>query len=125
DELFEAIDADVEDFVPAFYADYEFEGQHWAAPYARSTPLFYYNRDMFEAAGLPDRGPETWDELASWAEALDEQVADDGAPFGLRLGSSWSAWWFQNMIWGHGGTYSDSWDVTLDTPEALAAGEFV
>ncbi|MEE6281477.1 ABC transporter substrate-binding protein [Georgenia sunbinii] len=125
DELLEAIDADAEDYVPALYADYEFEGQHWAAPYARSTPLFYYNQDMWQAAGLPDRGPETWEELASWADALDEQVPDDGAPFGLRLGASWSAWWFQNMLWGQGGNYSDSWDVTLDTPEALAGGQFV
>ncbi len=125
DDVFAAIDADPEDFVPALYADYEFEGQHWAAPYARSTPLFYYNRDMWEAAGLPDRGPETWEELAEWAEPLSEQVADDGAPLGMRLGSSWSAWWFENMIWGHGGEYSDGWDVTLDTPEAIAGGEFV
>jgi len=29
-------------------------------PYARSTPLFYYNKDHYAAAGLPDRAPETW-----------------------------------------------------------------
>ncbi|EYR62049.1 glycerol 3-phosphate ABC transporter substrate-binding protein [Actinotalea ferrariae CF5-4] len=125
DGVFEHLEVDVEDYVPAFYGDYEYEGQHWAAPYARSTPLFYYNTEMWEAAGLPDRGPQTWAELAEWQEALDAQVPADSAPLGLSLGPSWSAWWFKNMLWGHGGQYSDEWETTLDTPEALAAGEFV
>ncbi|MBX9245686.1 ABC transporter substrate-binding protein [Actinotalea ferrariae] len=125
DGVFEHLDVDTEDFVPALYGDYEYDGAHWAAPYARSTPLFYYNKDMWAAAGLPDRGPETWDELGEWSEALRTQVPVDGAPMGLATGPSWSAWWFQNMLWAHGGQYSDGWETTLDTPEALAAGEFV
>ncbi|MGN8244388.1 ABC transporter substrate-binding protein [Cellulomonas soli] len=125
DDVFDHLDADVEDFNPALYGDYEYDGAHWAAPYARSTPLFYYNKDKWAAAGLPDRGPETWAELADWSAALDAQVPADSAPLGLALGTSWSAWWFQNMIWGQGGQYSDQWTTTLDTPEAIAAGEFV
>ncbi len=39
-------------------------------PFARSTPLFYYNKKHWTAAGLPDRGPNTWDELAQWAPKL-------------------------------------------------------
>ncbi|MBC7290299.1 MAG: ABC transporter substrate-binding protein [Actinotalea sp.] len=125
DDVFEHLEVDVDDFVPAFRSDYEYEGQHWAAPYARSTPLFYYNKDMWAAAGLPDRGPETWAELGQWQEALAEQVPADSAPLGLSVGPSWSAWWFKNILWGHGGRYSDEWDTTLDTPEALEAGEFL
>ncbi len=33
------------------------KGQSWAVPFARSTPILYYNRDAFAKAGLPDRGP--------------------------------------------------------------------
>lgn len=125
DGVFEHLDVDADDFVPALYGDYEYEDQHWAAPYARSTPLFYYNKDMWTAAGLPDRGPETWDELAGWSDELRAQVPADGAPMGLATGPSWSAWWFQNMVWGQGGQYSDGWEPTLDSPETIAAGEFV
>ena len=125
DEVFEAIDADAADFNPALYGDYEYDGAHWAAPYARSTPLFYYNKDMWAAAGLPDRGPETWAEFAQWGAQLDAQVPADSAPLGLATGTSWAAWWFENMIWGHGGEYSDGWDTTLTSPEALEAGEFL
>lgn len=125
DDVFADLGVDTEDYVPALYGDYEYDGAHWAAPYARSTPLFYYNKDMWAAAGLPDRGPQTWAEFAEWTGALRTQLPADGAPFGLSLGTSWSAWWFENMIWGQGGQYSDGFDMTLGTDEALAAGDFV
>ncbi len=125
DDVFEAIDADADDFQEGLYGDYEYDGQHWAAPYARSTPLFYYNKTMWEAAGLPDQGPETWEQLQEWSTALEAQVPEGGSPFGLSLGTSWSAWWFENMIWGQGGQYSDEFDVTLDSEESLAGGEFL
>ncbi len=125
DDVFEHLEADADDFQPALYADYEYEGQHWAAPYARSTPLFYYNKDMWAAAGLPDRGPETWAELEEWNASLSEQVPDGGSTFGLSTGPSWGAWWFENMIWGHGGQYSDGFDLTLDSEESIAGGQFL
>jgi sn-glycerol 3-phosphate transport system substrate-binding protein len=125
DDIFEHLDADADDFQPGLYGDYEYDGQHWAAPYARSTPLFYYNKTMWQAAGLPDEGPETWEQLQEWSPALESQVPAEGSPFGLSVGTSWSAWWFENMIWGHGGQYSDEFDVTLDSEESLAGGEFL
>lgn len=125
DDVFEHLDADADDFVPALYGDYEYDGQHWAAPYARSTPLFYYNKEKWAAAGLPDRGPETWDEMQEWSAALAGQVPADSKPLGLSTGPSWAAWWFENMIWGAGGQYSDEWTTTLDTPEAVAGGQFL
>ncbi|CAM3769142.1 ABC transporter substrate-binding protein [Isoptericola cucumis] len=125
DDVMEHLDADAADFQPALYADYEYDDQHWAVPYARSTPLFYYNKDLWKAAGLPDRGPKTWAELEKWDRSLKKETPKDGSTFGLSTGPSWGAWWFENMIWGTGGAYSDGFDLTLDTPEALAGGEFV
>ncbi|UFU07029.1 ABC transporter substrate-binding protein [Ruania halotolerans] len=125
DDVFAHLGSDTSDFVPTFYSDYEYDGAHYAAPYARSTPLFYYNKALWAQAGLPDRGPETWAELQEWAPALREVVPADGAPLGNGIGPSWSAWWFSNIIWGMGGAMSDEWTVTLDTEEALAAGNFV
>lgn len=125
DDVFAHLGVDVEDYNSTLYSDYEYEGQHYAAPYARSTPLFYYNKDLFAQAGLDDRGPQTWQEFEQWAPALAEVVPADGAPLGLGLGTSWSAWWMSNVLWGHGGQFSAEWEVTLDTPEAHAAGEWV
>ncbi|GAA4417200.1 ABC transporter substrate-binding protein [Georgenia halophila] len=125
DDVFSHLEVDTADYVETLYSDYVYSGQHFAAPYARSTPLFYYNKDLWSQAGLPDRGPQTWEELQEWSTALRDVVPADGAPLGNGIGPSWSAWWFSNIIWGQGGAMSEEWDVTLDTPEALTAGNFV
>jgi sn-glycerol 3-phosphate transport system substrate-binding protein len=114
---------DTADYNPTLYEDYAFNGQHWALPYARSTPLFYYNRGVWQQAGLPDRAPETWEEFEQWAPALAQVVGR--APLGLGTATSWAAWWFCNFMWGRGGAYSQEWTVTLDKPETLEAGEYV
>lgn len=49
------------------------DGQYWSVPFQRSTVAFYYNRDLFEEAGLdPDSPPVNRQELAEYAEALSE-----------------------------------------------------
>jgi sn-glycerol 3-phosphate transport system substrate-binding protein len=123
DGLAEHLQADTTDFNKTLYDDYAFDGQHWAFPYARSTPLFYYNRDVWQRAGLPDRAPQTWDEFEQWAPALAGVIG--APPLGLGKGTSWTAWWFCNIAWGRGGAYSDEWTVTLDRPETLEAGEYL
>ncbi len=52
-------------------------------------------------------------------------MPEGGSAFGLSTGPSWGAWWFENMIWGEGGQYSDEWEVTLDTPQAQAGGQLL
>lgn len=121
DPLFEAVEADTSTYVDALYGDYLYEGEHYGAPYARSTPLFYYNVDHYEAAGL-DAAPETWDEVLSHSEAL--SGADTGAsPFGFPPQAEYPAWTMANLVWSHGGAWSDEWDfspLTSDgTVEAL------
>lgn len=49
-------------------------------PFARSTPIFYYNRDAWAEAGLPDHGPETWNEFAEWAPKTRAASATTSAP---------------------------------------------
>ncbi len=123
DQLAKHLDFGTEDFNTTLYNDYEFSESHWAVPYARSTPLFYYNKSVWEKAGLPDRAPKTWAEFDEWAPKI--QSASDVVPLGLGKGTSWTAWWFCNMLWGAGGAYSKDWTMTLDTPEALEAAEYL
>ena len=53
DQLAKHLEFDTADFNTTLYGDYEFTESHWAVPYARSTPLFYYNKAVWEKAGLP------------------------------------------------------------------------
>ena len=69
DDLFGLAGVDTGDYVDSLLADYEFDGRHYALPYARSTPLFYYNKPLWQAAGLPDRGPTTWHEFERMGSA--------------------------------------------------------
>jgi sn-glycerol 3-phosphate transport system substrate-binding protein len=125
DDLLATLDVDVDDFQGALYADYEFDGQHWAVPYGRSTPMFYYNREVWEQAGLPDRGPETWTEFREWSPQLAAVLPADGAPMGWSApGPSNTAWFAQNVLWAHDASYSREWEWTLDTDEALWVGDF-
>ncbi|SEF01597.1 carbohydrate ABC transporter substrate-binding protein, CUT1 family [Arthrobacter alpinus] len=123
DQLAKHLDFGTDDFNTTLYNDYAFTDSHWAIPYARSTPLFYYNKSVWEKAGLPDRAPKTWTEFDEWAPKI--QSAGGVMPLGLGKGTSWTAWWFCNMLWGAGGAYSKDWTMTLDTPEALEAAKYL
>ncbi|WP_369137320.1 ABC transporter substrate-binding protein [Modestobacter versicolor] len=123
-DLWSAADLDVDGYVESLVSDYEFDGKNYALPYARSTPLFYYNKQMWAAAGLPDRGPETWAEFAEWAPRL--ASANPGIPpLALPDGSNYLDWHFQGMIWTFGGAYSDEWTPTFTSPESLEAGQYL
>jgi sn-glycerol 3-phosphate transport system substrate-binding protein len=123
-DLWSAADLDVDGYVDSLVSDYEFEGSNYALPYSRSTPLFYYNKQMWSAAGLPDRGPETWAEFAEWAPRI--KSANGGiTPLALPDGSNYLDWQFQGMIWTFGGAYSEEWEPTFTKPESLEAGRFL
>jgi sn-glycerol 3-phosphate transport system substrate-binding protein len=103
------------------------QGKHWWVPFARSTPLFYYNKEMWANAGLPDRGPETWDEFMEWAPKLVQMEGDQVkvSAFAHPDGASYIAWLFQGVAWQFGGKYSDA-DFTMHMTDekTLAAGQF-
>jgi sn-glycerol 3-phosphate transport system substrate-binding protein len=124
DDLWADADVDTDAYVDSLLADYIYEDQHYAMPYARSTPLFYYNKAMWSAAGLPDRGPETWAEFAEWAPKL--AAANPGmAPLALPDGSNYLEWYFQGMAWTFDGEYSDEWDMQFTSDGTVEAGQFL
>jgi len=91
-------------------------------PFARSTPLFYYNKDAWAEAGLEDRAPKTWDEFMEWAPKLNKEGR---AAFAHPGAASYIAWLFQGVIWQFGGRYSDP-DFTIRIHEegGIKAGNF-
>lgn len=91
-------------------------------PFARSTPLFYYNKDAWAEARLEDRAPKTWDEFMEWAPKLNKE---ERAAFAHPGAASYIAWLFQGVIWQYGGRYSDP-DFTIRIHEegGITAGNF-
>ena len=126
DDLIQMVEVDLADYQDPLIGDYQYNGQQWAMPFARSTPLFYYNKEKWAAAGLPDRGPETWDEMDEWAPQLMELAGPNEYAFTHVKGDSYIAWTFQGVIWQFGGRYSDDdFTMLLDSPEGIAAGNYL
>jgi len=124
DDLFAEVGVDTTDYVDSLLADYEFNGRHFALPYARSTPLFYYNKEAWARAGLPDRGPKSWQEFDEWGPAL-QRVVGSG-----RWAHGWGnaeliSWTFEGPNWAFGGAYSDKWTLKFTDPATVTAGNFL
>jgi sn-glycerol 3-phosphate transport system substrate-binding protein len=74
------------DTVVSYYTDPD--GNMLSFPFNSSTPIMYYNRDIFEAAGLdPDAPPATWAEM----EAASLQIIESGAAT-CGFTTSWPSW---------------------------------
>lgn len=125
DDLFGQVGVDPSDYVDTLLADYEFNGQHYALPYARSTPLFYYSKPVWERVGLPDRGPNSWQELDEWGPQLQRVVGTGKWAHGWANANSGLAWTFEAPDWALGGSYSQKWNLTFTAPATIAAGTFL
>jgi sn-glycerol 3-phosphate transport system substrate-binding protein len=124
DQLFAEVKNDTKDYVPSLFNEGVRKGKSYWVPFARSTPLFYYNKDMFKAAGLPERAPETWDELVQAAPKLMNEGGAKAA-FVHPGAASYIAWVFQCVIRQFGGRYSDDqFTIMIDQPNGIEAGNF-
>jgi sn-glycerol 3-phosphate transport system substrate-binding protein len=122
-DLMSATDYDTTDIVDSLLIEGIRQGQQYWLPFARSTPLFYYNREMFAAAGL-EGPPATWSEFAEVAPSLVDEGSQRSA-FAHPNGASYIAWLFQGVAWAFGGSYSDpDFTIRMTEPETVAAGEF-
>ncbi len=73
----------------------------WALPFNRSTPIAYYNRDLFRELGLAP--PTTWDELGAVARAATVRGKDGSAErWGFECPVDW--WFWAALVGQAGGT---------------------
>ena len=64
------------------------KGQMLSFPFNSSTPVFYYNKDMFEKAGVdPNRAPATWPEVMAAAAKIKTSGTSQCA-----YTSGWPSW---------------------------------
>ena len=100
---------DLSPILPRVANTYVFEGIQWAMPFNVSSPVLYYNRLMFEAAGLdPDDPPVSLEEL----RAVSQQIVDSGAAaHGIVLDSgrdSGGGWFFEQWFGRAGEPFADN-----------------
>ena len=82
-----------------------------------------YRRSLWEQAGFPD-GPSTWEELLEGGSKIkSDQNVQLGIGMSQEIDSDMAA---RGLIWGYGGAVQDSSEnVTINSPETVAAAEFM
>jgi N,N'-diacetylchitobiose transport system substrate-binding protein len=126
-DLYEEWKADgtLEDMSPWAYEKWNFQGTHPGITWQFDTRGIYYRKDLFEQAGIEP--PTTWDELMAAAAALhkpDEGVMGIAVP-GMQGSFDTVQFYMQLLFQAGGGLADEAGNPTFDTPEALAATEFL
>jgi sn-glycerol 3-phosphate transport system substrate-binding protein len=114
-------------FWPSMLLNCSYDGKVYGVPFQRSTPVMYYNKDAFAAAGLdPEKPPLTWDELASTAQKLTMREGDRVTRWGLELPLEAFGWFYYALAFANGGEAlsADGTKVLWDHPKNLEALQF-
>lgn len=116
---------ETDDYVQSLFTEYQRNGGQWAIPFARSTPLFYYNVDALEAAGMTPEVFATW---TSFREAAPDLISGSGLEAAMLFGNaaSYGAWVLHGPVWAFGGAYSDpDFNILLEEEGTVSCGEFM
>lgn len=103
---------------------YQLNGKIYAVPKDIDTIALWYNKTMFDEAGLayPDE-TWTWDDFYEAAVAL---TKEDGSQYGTAMNPTNNQDGFYNMIYSMGGTVlTEDKKSGFDDPNTLAAMEYV
>ncbi|MFW5680278.1 MAG: ABC transporter substrate-binding protein [Pseudomonadota bacterium] len=120
----------LESFYPAFLENGFIDGMFWGVPFQRSTPVLYWNKEAFAAAGLdPEVPPATWEEQVTFAEQL--TVRDDAGnvtQYGIQIPTSGFPYWlFQGLTTQNDVILmnSDGNEVNFDDPRVVEALDYL
>lgn len=88
---------DDSDFVEGLMTYVKQGDKLYGLPLNRSTPILYYNKEIFKEVGLdPNKGPETWEDLKAYAAKLTKKQGAETVRYGIAFGFDFhwylSAW---------------------------------
>lgn len=101
-----------------------FEGKNYIVPFNSSTPVLYYNKAIFEQAGLGTHTPlKTYDGLLAASKQITEKLGDDGIT-GIAAPGQFARW---GLIMDNDSDLIDSvsGEILLDAPNTIEAYEFM
>lgn len=128
DEYIEKYEVDLGMFYESELESFIINDQVWTMPMPTGGATRYiliYNRDILAELGLPDRAPETWQEVWEWTEMITEKNPDGSL---ARVGIDMSGPnLFLPLLASNNGQYmSDDWkEILWNSPEGLATLKFM
>ena len=91
------------DFTPTFVEQAKFKGEQYGLPFISSARLLFYNKDLFEKAGIK-KPPATWDEVKADAQKIHKGST---IGYGLPLGPEEAQAEFYSWAMNNGGDWVD------------------
>lgn len=114
-------DFDADDYYPRALEAFNYEGTQYGLPGTFSTSVLFYNKELFDAAGLEYPNDEwTWDDAVAAAETLTDP--DEGV-WGLY--SPIQFWEFYKKAAQNGGALLGPNGPTIDDPRNVEALDFM
>jgi len=120
----------LDDFYAALLLNARSNGHIYSIPYQRSTVIFFYNKDLFQKAGLnPNTPPKNWTELLADAQKLTVRDASGQVTqWGVEAPIvDTSPWVIQGFFIEQKAKYFDAvsgkW-VKFNSPETVSALQF-
>jgi ABC-type glycerol-3-phosphate transport system substrate-binding protein len=109
------------------WADAKLDDKYYAMPWDSGPVVFYYRRDVFDAAGLPSdpdsvsKAVATWDDYFNVCKTIKEKTGS--ACFSNNKANNYGRL-YEMMLWQQGlGYYNAEGKVTVDSPENIATLE--
>jgi ABC-type glycerol-3-phosphate transport system substrate-binding protein len=126
DELLAAAGVDSSRYVPVYWKMCRYAGKTWVLPTTPATVALHWNKRLFRAAGLdPEKPPRTIAELDEFARKL-TQYDEHGNLTQMGFLPNEPGWWAFCWGWWFGGQLWDEKSrVTVNSPENIAAMEWV
>src|SRR5690625_2376386 len=92
-ELIDKDNFDVSVLEPNILSYYELDGQLYSMPFNTSNAVMFYNKDMFEEAGLdPENPPNSFSEMKDAAE----QLSDGNNTYGFTMATI--GWFVEQLL---------------------------
>lgn len=122
-----AIDPYRGDIIESRLAPYTANGQNYGIDYHLGSFVMYYNTAILEAAGVDVDSIRTWDDYIEAGQKVTQDTDGDGTPdvymASIETTDIFSA--YALMLMMGGGTYNADGEIILDSPENVAALQFL
>jgi multiple sugar transport system substrate-binding protein len=120
-EVIAANNIEKDDIIPAVLSQCAYKDDHYCLPWGTDTYALYWNKDLFEEAGLdPEKPPQTLEELAEYADKL-TKMDDNGeiTQIGFIPDFSWTHYEQYIPMFGGFWVSDDGTKVQLDSQPVI------
>jgi sn-glycerol 3-phosphate transport system substrate-binding protein len=100
------------------------DGKNYVVPFNSSTPVLYFNKDIFQRAGLSADTPlKTFDEITASAKTISEKLGSEGIS-GIAAPGQFARW---GLVMANGSELVDpkSGEILLDKPNTIEAYQWM